>query len=314
MTARRTSLASERTDSKSRAIISAMRIRDRFVDAPSSIGADMRARRWQTLIGRFPGIDGFRVLDLGGTTEYWERAPVRPAHVTVVNLLEPGAGSPWITPVEGDACDATTIPPGSYDLVVSNSLLEHLGGHAPRARLAQTIREVAPCYSVNHTPYRYFPLEPHWLFPGMQFAPDLIRAKIARHWPLSHSGAGTDAEALGSGSVGRSDKPDRDVHLSPDGDVFFERIMGVPKSLIAVRAAAVRCCSETMPGNLKAFPDMLVGSDPASEPTGTGRAASEVAGAPRERRATCSSPSRQQLLGLLRARRPHMRATLSGWA
>ena len=58
--------------------------------------------------------------------------------------------------------------PMSYDVVFSNSLLEHVGGHAQRAALAREVRSLAPRHWVQ-TPYRYFPLEPHWLFPGMQF-------------------------------------------------------------------------------------------------------------------------------------------------
>ena len=39
--------------------------------------------------------------------------------------------------------------------------------------------------SVAQTPYRYFPIEPHWLFPGLQFLPQRARASVIRCWPLS---------------------------------------------------------------------------------------------------------------------------------
>lgn len=38
------------------------------------------------------------------------------------------------------------------------------------------------------TPYRYFPVEPHWVAPGMQFLPVKARAVMARQWPLGHMG------------------------------------------------------------------------------------------------------------------------------
>lgn len=190
-------------------------------------------RRWHLLRELFPGIEEMQVLDLGGTTSYWERAPVRPAHVTVVNLTEPGPGADWISAVEGDACDPA-LSKGDFDLVVSNSLIEHLGGYAQRKRLASVIRSAAPRYWVQ-TPYRYFPLEPHWLFPGMQFAALPVRAKIARYWPLSHTGATSNEQALDqvlwTELIGKSEMRS----LFPDGRVVFERIAGIPKSLIAVR-------------------------------------------------------------------------------
>lgn len=193
----------------------------------------MRARRWQLLLGRFPNIENLHVLDLGGTTDFWLRAPTRPAHVTVVNLLEPGPGARWITAVQGDACNKAAFP-GDYELVISNSLLEHVGGHAQRAMLASAVRSSAPLYWVQ-TPYRYFPLEPHWLFPGMQFAPVPARAAIARNWPLAHTRASTRDEAvtavLWTDLVSQTEMR----HLFPDSQVLFERLVGMPKSLIAIR-------------------------------------------------------------------------------
>jgi hypothetical protein len=210
-----------------------MRVRDRLVDSPASLGAAIRARRWELLRGVFPAVDKMHVLDLGGTTEFWERAPVRPAHVTVVNLLEPGPGASWITAIEGDACDPV-FSSGDYDLAVSNSLLEHVGGYAQRARLAAVIRAAAPRYWVQ-TPYRYFPIEPHWLFPGMQFAPLAARAFVARTWPLAHTKASSMDEALTQVLWTDLLSKTEMSSLFPDGQVIFEWVTGLPKSLIAVQ-------------------------------------------------------------------------------
>jgi hypothetical protein len=193
----------------------------------------MRMRRWQLFQERFPDIAALRVLDLGGTTDYWRRAPVRARHVTVVNLLEPGEPSEGLEPQFGDAC--TYQPDREYDLVVSNSLLEHVGGHAMRVRLAETIRKAAARHWVQ-TPYRYFPLEPHWLFPAMQVLPVRLRVAVAVRWPLAHSRPASrqDAlqEVLWTELVGRTEM----VSLFPDSEVTFETMLGLPKSLLAIRA------------------------------------------------------------------------------
>ena len=142
-----------------------------FVGADHSLAERTRRRRWASLTEQLPDFQNMRVLDLGGTTLFWLRSPVRPKSVTVINLFEPGDGLPWVTPVLGDACDARELVGSEeFDLVFSNSLIEHLGGHRQRARFADVVRSMAPRYAVQ-TPYRYFPVEPHWVFPGMQFLP-----------------------------------------------------------------------------------------------------------------------------------------------
>ena len=147
-------------------------LRQRLVDGPDSLGERNRARRWQWLQDTFPDLSSMSVIDLGGTVEAWLRAPLRPAAVHVVNLEpQPGTTPDWLTAEQGDAC---ALPPSldgaSYDLVFSNSVIEHVGGHAQRLRFAAEVHRLAARHWIQ-TPYRYFPIEPHWLFPGFQFMP-----------------------------------------------------------------------------------------------------------------------------------------------
>lgn len=216
------------------------KLRTRVVDSPSSLGAAARRRRWELFADLFPDFADMRVVDLGGTVESWRRAPVRPREVVVVNLFEPGTSDePTRIPVTGDACTARQAlaasgVDGRFDLAFSNSLLEHVGGHAQRAALAEEIRALAPHHWVQ-TPYRYFPVEPHWLFPFMQFLPMTTRARVARSWPLVHTLPESREEAM------------KDVQWTeligvaelrsyfPDSEVVRERMCGLTKSIIAVR-------------------------------------------------------------------------------
>jgi hypothetical protein len=211
-----------------------------LVDSPVSLGAKARMRRWEIFRNAFPAIEDMRLLDLGGTVETWRRAPVRPSHVTVLNLLEPGeSDDDWIVPVTGDACDAANVLAGAnlptgFDVVFSNSLIEHVGGHARRLDLAGQIRALAPRHWVQ-TPYRYFPLEPHWLFPGMQFMPAATRVKIAEHWPLVHTRPANADEArnevLWTELVSLTEMRE----YFPTSTILRERVLGTTKSLIALR-------------------------------------------------------------------------------
>ncbi len=220
------------------------RIRNRFVDAPDSIGARARDRRWEIVRQRFPDIGDMHVVDLGGTAESWHRSPLQPAHVTVINLVEPGTSSDRITTATGDACDAVrvleeAVGRSRFDFVFSNSLLEHVGGHANRQRLAAATREIAPYHWVQ-TPYRYFPVEPHWLFPGMQFLPVAARTRIALSWPLQHTRSRSVAEALESvlwtELIGITELRE----YFPESEILRERVAGLTKSIIAVKSPIAR--------------------------------------------------------------------------
>lgn len=216
-------------------------LRRLLVESPGSLGAKARARRWALVDSLFPDIREMRVLDLGGTVEAWQRAPVRPAHVTVLNLFEPGeTDESWLVPVVGDACAASEVLAAgghgdSFDLVFSNSLIEHVGGHAKRVSLAAEVLALAPFHWVQ-TPYRYFPVEPHWLFPMMQFLPVRARGSIALRWPLVHSRPATRAEAQSNVQWTELVSITEMQAYFPQSQVVHERVAGLIKSIIAVQS------------------------------------------------------------------------------
>jgi hypothetical protein len=213
-------------------------LRNRFVDGPNSVGARRRAHRWDWLAESFPQIERMSVIDLGGTAESWLRAPVRPARVHVVNL-EPEADAAdlpgWLRADQGDACD---LPAGilgaSYDLAFSNSVIEHVGGHAQRLRFAEAVHKLADRHWIQ-TPYRYFPVEPHWLFPGFQFLPLSVRAQISHRWPLAHTRSASRNDGLAEAMSVELLSLAEMAHYFPHAEIRLERMLGLVKSLIAVR-------------------------------------------------------------------------------
>lgn len=202
-----------------------------------SLTHKFRQRRNEELQRTFPDLADMRVLDLGGTARQWLISGLQVRSVTIVNLdgdVAPEAEEPWLEFVHGDACVGGF---GKYDLVYSNSLMEHLGGHARRRQFADVVRDSASSWWVQ-TPYRYFPIEPHWIFPAFQFMPFRTRLFISQHWSMLHTLAQKDrAEAeelvasveLISASEMRS--------YFPTGQIWFERIAGVPKSMVSRHVA-----------------------------------------------------------------------------
>ncbi|MFC7545829.1 class I SAM-dependent methyltransferase [Plantactinospora sp. GCM10030261] len=213
-------------------------LRFRLVDGANSWGARHRERRASWLAQTFPDLAQMSVVDLGGRLGNWLRAPVRPKRLHLINL-EPMSGPvpDWVEVDHGDACELPThLALRRYDLVFSNSVLEHVGGHERRLRFAETVHGLADAHWIQ-TPYRYFPVEPHWIIPGMQFLPLPLRIVLARHWPLGHTRAADRQRAthdvLWTELVGRSELR----HYFPRSAIRVEWLAGLPKSLIAVRGA-----------------------------------------------------------------------------
>jgi hypothetical protein len=210
-------------------------VRSWFVGSDRSLAERSRRRRWSRLTEEFPDFEELRVLDLGGTTLFWVRAPVRPKSVTVVNLNAPGDGLPWVKPILGDACEADKlVGDEEFDLVFSNSLIEHLGGHLQRSKFASVVRSMAPRYAVQ-TPYRYFPVEPHWVFPGMQFLPLTVRSWLAPRWPLGHTHGWAAPEARDEVMFTELLSVTDMRTYFPDARIAWERVAGLPKSMTAYR-------------------------------------------------------------------------------
>lgn len=212
-------------------------LRKYLVGEPSSAGGRFRARRWQWFAETFPAIGEMKVVDLGGRPQSWLHASVRPEHVHLVNVEEPATDLPgWITAEQGDACELPgSVLSGSYDLVFSNSVIEHVGGHHRREQFAENVRRLADRYWVQ-APYRYFPLEPHWMFPWFQHLPVTTRTRIARHWKLNTLPPADPRAAVGK--ILSTELPSRTEmrYYFPDATLRTERALGLPKSLIAYKA------------------------------------------------------------------------------
>jgi hypothetical protein len=112
------------------------------------------------------------MLDAGGSSIYWiERgiADDTRFQISVLNLddeeFRKRTPHPRVTEVIGDATKLTeSFAPGSFDIVFSNSVIEHVGGIDKQRAMADGIRAVAQAYFVQ-TPNRAFPLEPHFVSP-----------------------------------------------------------------------------------------------------------------------------------------------------
>jgi hypothetical protein len=212
-----------------------------------SAAAWARRHRAQWLRRRFPDLPDMRVLDLGGEPHTWLRSDWHPREVVLLNLdwradaqrdgLRAGPGGDWIQAVGGDACNPPeTLRRERFDLVFSNSVIEHVGGHARRKAFAAVAESLGEHHWIQ-TPNRYFPIEPHWVCPGFQYLPPRGRAAVSRVWPI-----GSFTERRGPLRQRLEDALEIELlsaselrHYFPGSELLRERFAGLTKSLVATR-------------------------------------------------------------------------------
>jgi hypothetical protein len=180
-----------------------------------------------------------RILDVGGTDSFWKTMDLADRddlQFTVLNIFPaetPDERFQWIV---GDARDLSQFGDGSFDLVFSNSVIEHVGGFADQKRMADEIRRVGQRYFVQ-TPNRYFPIEPHFLFPGFQFLPERTKVFLLKRFQLGwFPRAKTDEEAVAFAREITLLTRREFASLFPDARMIDERVAGLVKSFMAVRA------------------------------------------------------------------------------
>jgi hypothetical protein len=199
---------------------------------PGSVSARARDRRWRVFHDAFPDIADLTVLDLGGDVRAWRISGVRPKHLILLNIFPQEVEEDWITPLVGDACEPPDLP--AADLVYSNSVIEHVGGHHRRAQFAEVVRRCER-YWVQ-TPARGFPVEPHFMFPGLQYLPRGAQATLVTKWPVGNYAKVTDrSEALSYLLDIELLSADEMRFYFPDAELYKERFAGLTKSFVAIK-------------------------------------------------------------------------------
>ncbi len=206
-------------------------------NSPTSLANYLRRKRFQLFNDAIRALGKpIRILDLGGTEAYWESMGVadEPGLFFVLLNLKPAqSGRPNFTTVAGDARSMPQFADHSFDVAFSNSVIEHVGAFADQQRMADEIRRVARCYCIQ-TPNYWFPMEPHFLFPGFQFLPLRVRAALIQRFSLgwAHQEPNQKAAEDCARSVNLLTKRDLQT-LFPESRIYEERLLGLTKSLTA---------------------------------------------------------------------------------
>ena len=204
-----------------------------------------RARRVVEMIGQVHAeTGGCRIVDLGGEANYWrlfdrEMLADKGVHITLVN--PGGVDDMWdealFTVVDGDACGLPHYTDAAFDMVHSNSVIEHVGDWERMEAFARECRRLAPRYYVQ-TPYFWFPIEPHFSAPFFHWRSEQSRAKALLRRRLGFVERAADmGEAMRGVQHARLLDKTQFRFLYPDAAHHDEVVLGLTKSLIAVRGA-----------------------------------------------------------------------------
>jgi hypothetical protein len=123
----------------------------------------------------------------------------------------------------------------SFDVVFSNSVIEHVGSYDDQRRMAMEVDRVAKRYFVQ-TPNKRFPLEPHFLFPFFQYLPSGVRAQMVHRfdvgWYKRIPSIEKAREEVDSIQLLTKRKF---ADLFPGATIYEEKILGLTKSFVAYR-------------------------------------------------------------------------------
>lgn len=202
-----------------------------------SLAAKMRRRRFAFFLQLLNTVPRpLTILDVGGRQRFWEvmNFSQEPGiHITLLNIEPAEINLANFVALTGDATCMDNFLDNQFDVVFSNSVIEHVGSFDKQKQMAREAQRVAQRYFIQ-TPNYYFPIEPHFLFIGFHWLPLEARAWLHNHFNLGWQKRIPDRkEAQESVAQVRLLRKKELLSLFPHCHLYEEKIMGITKSLIA---------------------------------------------------------------------------------
>ena len=140
-----------------------------------------RKRRMEFFLTRFHIRGDEKILDAGGEAYLWESIP-QVSDVTLLNVTD--AASPSM--IRRVVYEGGKFPfaDREFDIVFSNSTIEHVGGFNDRSLFAAEVQRCGKSFFVQ-TPSFWSPYEPHSFIPFFQFMPAPVKILLRRLFPKS---------------------------------------------------------------------------------------------------------------------------------
>lgn len=208
-------------------------------DNPKSLGAKFRNRRLQDFEGlffqNFSPDQPLRILDVGGTGYFWENSSLpklKQVEIVLLNLHEEEINHPTIRSVKGDAVAMPEFGDKSFDLVFSNSVIEHVYTLENQKKMADEIMRVGNKYFIQ-TPNRRFPVEAHYALPYAQYMPKKFIYFLLTETKISRLNKWKPEDAQQYLNEIRLLDEEQLQQLFPQAHIYKEKLLGLVKSFAA---------------------------------------------------------------------------------
>jgi 2-polyprenyl-3-methyl-5-hydroxy-6-metoxy-1,4-benzoquinol methylase len=198
-----------------------------------SLGNKFREKRFSFFLKKFNKMQKpVSVLDVGGKINFWENRGIAGNtnfEITLINIEKEKSQYSNIKTLIGDATDLSQFDDESFDIVHSNSVIEHLYNFENQKKMASEIMRVGQKHIVQ-TPNKYFFIEPHYLLPFLQFIPNklkflvLTKTKLSRLKKWDKKFASQYIEEIRLLNLKEMKE------LFPSSKIYFEKFLGMNKS------------------------------------------------------------------------------------
>jgi len=211
-----------------------------ILDATSKKGISwyFRKRRMRRFLEYLHRLDKEKIyiLDVGGTTFFWEQLGLANSdkiEIALLNLAPQTTTFSNMKFVTGDVADLNTYPQGPFDIIFSNSVIEHLFTYENQQKMASNILNAGTKVFIQ-TPNFYFPIEPHFMFPCFHFFSKQFRIFLLRNFSLGSYTKMTDNQ---SAEIAVDEikllRPRQMAELFPTLKIGYEKLFFMNKSIIA---------------------------------------------------------------------------------
>ena len=182
-----------------------------------------------------------RILDVGGLPRYWEGTSLTsPMTITNLGPLDAYEES-FLGPNQSFVLsDATRMQwdDKSFDIVFSNSVIEHLGTADQQMAFVRECQRVGKSYWIQ-TPAKEFPIEPHFLALFTHWLSKPMQKRLLRHFTIWGLRARPRADVVDAVLAELRLLTRKEFKkLLPEAQIVTERFFGLPKSYVAYKMSA----------------------------------------------------------------------------
>lgn len=206
-----------------------------FKDSKSSdsLGNKFRQKRFAFFQAKIDTLDlPLNILDLGGTESYWINRGFgnkKDIQITLLNLKKQATHHHNFISISGNATDLSNFSDNEFDIVFSNSVIEHLYTLENQTKMAKEAQRVGKYYFIQ-TPNKFFIIEPHFLLPFFQFLPKALQYFILTKTKLSRMKKWNSKFAKNYIEEIRLISKKEMKILFPSSKIYKEKILGLTKS------------------------------------------------------------------------------------